>query len=139
MKSIFLLFLFMNGVLSGKPTEDGEKIKAELVGVEYYSMNICKDTYPVYVRVLYSLNTKDLSNFKMKHSFSGDISAIIPVNETDKKGNVVYGFCTTFDDIKNFTTIFINADGEQSNPVNVAVNVKEGKVIAGTAPSTNKI
>jgi hypothetical protein len=121
-----------------KSVEVAEKIKVELMGVEYYSMNICKDSYPIYVRVLYSVNIDDLSEFKMKHIFSEQISSTIPVTETDKKGNVVYGFCTTPDDIKDFTTIFISPEGNQSNPVKVTVNVKEAKIIAGTAPLTVK-
>jgi hypothetical protein len=138
MKSIIVLFLFMNSLFLESPGHQEGKIKAELVGIEYYSMNICKDIYPVYVRVLYSLNTEDPGSFKMKHSFSDDITAIIPVTETDKKGNIVYGFCTTFEDIRTFTTTFILGDGDQSNPVTVIVNVKEAKIISGTAPLTIK-
>jgi hypothetical protein len=138
MKSIILLFLFINTLLSNNTDKQVGKIKAELVGVEYYSMNICKNEYPIYVRVIYSLNSENIDDFKMKHSFSDDITSIIPITESDKKGNIVYGFCATIDDMKKFSTVFINSQGEQSNPVLVTINVKEAKIIAGTAPSTIK-
>jgi hypothetical protein len=138
MKSLLLLFLFFNTLYINPPAVQEGKIKAELVGIEYYSMNICKDTYPVYVRVLYSLNTDEPNSFKMKHSFPGDITAIVPITETDKKGNIVYGFCTTFEDVKHFSTVFISPEGNQSNAVDVTINVKEAKIISGTAPLTIK-
>jgi hypothetical protein len=92
MKNYLLPFLII--VFSLFSFKDGKdrKIDADLVNIEYYSKGICKNEYPVYVRVIYSVNEKNLSLLKMKHDFSNGITATIPITETDKKGNVVYGF-----------------------------------------------
>lgn len=138
MKNYLLPFLII--VFSLFSFKDGKdrKIDADLVNIEYYSKGICKNEYPVYVRVIYSVNEKNLSLLKMKHDFSNGITATIPITETDKKGNVVYGFCAGKEEIKSFTTIFISADGSLSKEITVNINVPEAKIVAGTAPRTYK-
>ena len=62
----------------------------------------------------------------------------MPITEIDKKGNIVYGFCSDKRGVKDFTTVFISRDGSQSNEILVRINVPEAKIIAGTAPRTIK-
>lgn len=138
MKNLFFLFLLFPLILLSFSTDKDKKIDAELICIEYYSKGICNNDYPVYIRVIYSVNNKDISSLKMKHEFSNGIIATIPITEIDKKGNIVYGFCSDKQEIKDFTTVFISRDGSQSNEILVRINVPEAKIIAGTAPHTIK-
>lgn len=138
MKNFFFPFLIFVLMLFSFTDGKDRKIEAELVNIEYYSKGICKNEYPVYVRVIYSVNEKDLSGIKMRHDFSNGITATIPITETDKRGNVVYGFCSAYDEVKSFKTVFITHKGSISNELSVHINVPNAEIIAGTAPQTNK-
>ena len=138
MKNFFFPFLLSFFLFFSFTESKDKKIEAELLNIEYYSKGICKNEYPVYVRVIYTVNENDLSGIKMRHEFSNGITATMPVTETDKKGNVVYGFCSTIDEVKTFKTVFISQDGLISNEIMVNINVPEAKIIAGTAPHTYK-
>ena len=138
MKNSFFLFLLLPIILLSFSSDKDKKIDAELICIEYYSKGICKNEYPVYIRVIYSVDEKDINSLKMKHEFSNGIIATMPITEIDKKGNIVYGFCSGKQEIKDFTTVFISRDGLHSNEIFVRINVPEAKIIAGTAPHTIK-
>ena len=138
MKNLFFLFLLFPGIFLSFTKDKDKKIEAELVSIEYYSKGICKKDYPVYIRVIYSVNETDFNSLKMKHEFSNGITATMPITEIDKKGNIVYGFCSDKNEIKDFTTVFISRNGSQSNEIIIRINVPEAKIIAGTAPQTIK-
>jgi hypothetical protein len=130
------LFIFLSSFIffGTKPAE--KKITAQLANIEYYSKGICKDTTLIYVRVLYKVKGEKAENLKMKHNFQNGITSTIPVKETDKKGNFVYGFCLGKTEIKEFTTVFYSTDGSISNQLFVKVDVPNSEIISGTAPET---
>jgi len=138
MKNLFLPLLVSTFLLLSFTEGKDRKIEAELVNIEYYSKGICKKDYPVYIRVIFSINQSDLSEIKMRHEFTNGITATMPITETDKRGNVVYGFCSETDEIKDFKTVFISQNGSVSNELTVHINVPDAKIIAGTAPRTYK-
>ena len=136
-KLIFLVLLYPLLFLSFTTDKD-RKIDAKLVCIEYYSKGICNNEYPVYVRVKYSVENINIESLKMRHSFPNGITATMPITEIDKKGNIVYGFCSSIDEVKNFTTIFFSSNGAKSKIIPVEINVPDAKIIAGTAPQTIK-
>lgn len=138
MKNLFFLLLLSAGLFLSFVSDKDKKIDVELVSIEYYSKGICNNDNPVYIRVIYSVNETNFSLLKMKHEFSNGITATMPITEIDKKGNIVYGFCSGKDEVKVFKTIFISQDGSQSNEIFIHINVPEAKIIAGTAPQTIK-
>ncbi len=134
LKTVFYIFLSSLVFFSFKTQE--KKITAQLANIEYYSKGICKDTSLIYVRVLYKVQGEKPDLLKMKHDFHNGITSTMPVTETDKKGNLVYGFCLGRNEMKEFTTIFISSDGKYSNKLSVKVNVSNAEIISGTAPET---
>lgn len=126
--SVFLLFSFTK--------ESSKKIEAKLADIQYYSVNKCNSGDYIYVMVLYEVKYKDITDLKMKHEFDGNISTSSRVNEIDKKGNIVYGFCLKKDEDKTFTTKFISKKGKESNEVIVNINFLDAEIISGTPPQT---
>ena len=114
-------------------------INAELVEIQYYSKCNCTKSNPILVRVKYKVRDVQLKNLKQINSFDGGISTTTPVTDIDKDGGVIYQFCISETGIKNFSTVFIDETGRQSNPVFVKVNPAHSKIIAGTAPVTLKV
>ncbi len=133
-----VIFIFLAGLYFSSVPVSETKIVAELAGIEYYSKGICKDTSFVYVRVLYKVRGEKPDCLKMKHNFYNGITSTMPVTETDKKGNFVYGFCLKNTEIKEFTTVFISSEGAVSNKLFVKVDVPNADIISGTAPVTFK-
>ena len=118
--------------------ENSKKFEAKLADIQYYSVNTCNSDNHIYVMVLYKVNFKNITSLKMKHQFNGNISACSPVIETDKKGNVVYGFCCLKEDNKSFTTTFISPKGKISNEVQIKIDFSVAEIISGTPPQTIK-
>ncbi|MCP4179975.1 MAG: hypothetical protein GY756_19615, partial [bacterium] len=75
----------------------------------------------------------------MKHKFSNGIVITSPVDEKDKKGNIVYNYCSSKEITKEFSTVFVSESGTRSNLVNVKVDIAKAEIIEGTAPHTVKV
>ncbi len=128
--SAFLFFSFSE--------ENSKKFEANLVDIQYYSVNTCNSDEHIYVMVLYKVKHKNIASLKMKHQFNETITTCSPVIETDKKGNIVYGFCCSKDDNKSFTTTFISPKQKVSNEVVVHIDFSVAEIISGTPPQTIK-
>ena len=138
MKKLIFLALLLPLLSFNKTTDKDRKIDVKLIGIEYYSKGTCNADYPVYVRIKYAVRNFKLDNLKMKHVFSNGVTSTMRITETDKKGNVVYGFCTSKDEKKSFKTIFFSKEGAKSKEIHIDINVPDAKIIAGTAPQTIK-
>jgi len=114
-------------------------LNAKLLGIEYFSKSECSEKLPIMVRITYSLSNINSKEIKMIHTFPDGISITKTVTELDKKGNIIYEFCTSKDKEKSFTTVFIASDGIKSNIITVNSNPKNAKIIEGTAPQTIKL
>ncbi|MCF6365651.1 MAG: hypothetical protein L3J35_05550 [Bacteroidales bacterium] len=139
MKNTFYIILLSSFMFISFKKDDNKNFEAKLADIQYYSVNKCNSDEHIYVMVLYEVNYKNLASLKMKHEFDGKISTCSPVIETDKKGNVVYGFCCSKNDNKTFTTKFISPKGRVSNNVFVKIDFSVAEIISGTPPLTKKI
>jgi len=133
-----VLFIFITGISFFSFPDTEKKISAKLANIEYYSKGICKDTSLVYVRILYNVKGEKPERLRMKHNFYNGMTSTMPVTEIDKKGNFVYGFCLGHTDTKEFSTVFISADGKMSNKILIKIDVLHADIISGTAPFTIK-
>ncbi len=86
--------------------------------------------------VTYNVNYSDVYSLKMKNKYSNSIITNTQVNETDKKGQIIYSFCTSKNKKTYFKTCFITKDGEESNDINVVINPSSSEIITGTPPKT---
>ncbi len=112
---------------------------AKLVDIEYFSICQCSPKSPVLVRVLYRPSGSDLTGMKMEHKFADGITITVPVEAKDKKGNVVYKFCTSQGKSKQFTTTFISKNGNRSNKIMVNIAADSSIITQGTEPQTFRI
>jgi hypothetical protein len=139
MKSKFYFLLLLSLILLSFTTDKFQKFDAELVDIQFYSVNTCNQENSIYIRVVYEVDYKNLSSLKMKQNYDNDISSTIPVNYFDKKGHVIYDFCSLPGINKSFTTIFIDTKGRESNPVTVNIDFSKAEIISGTAPQVISI
>lgn len=138
MKKLIFLVLMLPLLSLNHITDKDRKIDAKLVGIEYYSKGKCNEKNSVYVRVKYAIKNFKIESLKMKHIFSNGVTSIMPITEIDKKGNVVYGFCSAKNEKKSFRTIFFSKKGAKSKVIPIEINITDAEVIDGTAPKTIK-
>lgn len=138
MKTNLYVLLFSALLFFSFAEENSKKFEAKLADIQYYSVNTCNSDNHIYVMVLYKVDYKNIASLKMKHRFKGNISTCSPVIETDKKGNIVYGFCCSKKDNKSFSTTFISPKGKKSNEVEVKIDFSVAEIISGTPPQTIK-
>lgn len=139
MKFKYLLLVFFSISFLSFSKFEIKNINAELVDIQYYSVNDCQEEHPIYVRVIYKVNFNDLSSLKIKNEYNNNVCTTLPVTEIDKKGNIVYSFCSCKNENKSFSTTFISSNGERSNKIKVEINYSNANIISGTAPNTIKI
>lgn len=136
MKNRVFLLLFLSTYLFSSFVNYTKTIEAKLIGIKYFSINKCNNADNVYAMVLYKVDYKDIYSLKMKNKFSNGVSNCLPVNETDKKGYIIYSFCTEKNKKKSFKTSFISKDGEESNSIDVIINPSLSEINTGTPPKT---
>ena len=141
MKKIFVIFsVFITFILVSSFSPDDSKIfNAKLIDINYYTKCNCSTKSPVLVRVTYSVDNIKVKDLLMKHKFSNGIVITSPVNEKDKKGNIVYNYCSPKEITKEFSTVFVSESGRRSNTVNVKIDLSTAEIIEGTAPHTVKV
>jgi len=138
MSYLFSLLLFLAG-FSGKDSATVEtEIHADLQSISYYRKCDCPEAKPILARVKYKVETDKLENLKMKHLYDGGITSSLPVTEFDRDGGILFVFCISENESKRFTTVFVDENGNKSNPVPVYINPIPEKIINGTAPITLK-
>lgn len=113
--------------------------KVKLVSIEYFSKCDCNPKSPILVRVTYNVLNGNVKSLKMKHSFENGIIITVPIKSLDKKGNVIYDFCISKQKVKKFSTVFISAEGDVSNLINITAETKYQNIVEGTAPKTIKV
>jgi len=136
MKNRVFLILFLTTYIFYSFAPYPKTIEAKLVSIKYFSVNKCNNKNNVYAMMLYKVNYKDIFSLKMINKYPNGISTSSPVNETDKKGYIIYSFCTEKNKKTSFKTCFIAKDGEESNDINVIINPSSSEIITGTAPKT---
>lgn len=131
---VFLLF-FLSVFIFSSFTKHSKTIDAELVSIKYYSVNSCNNN-SVFVMVTYNVDYSDIYSLKMKNKYSNGIVTNSQVNETNKKGQIIYSFCSQKNKKTSFKTCFITKDGKESNFVDVFIDASSSEIITGTPPKT---
>ncbi|NPA44714.1 MAG: hypothetical protein GXO49_04200 [Chlorobi bacterium] len=136
MKNRVFLILFLSTFFFSSFAYYPKTIDADLISIKYFSVNKCNNKNNVYAVVTYKVNYKDIFSLKMINKYPNGISTSSPVNETDKKGYVIYSFCTEKNKKTSFKTCFISKNGEESKIIDVIINPSSSEIITGTAPQT---
>ncbi len=139
MKNKYLLFLLFSILFFSFTKSDNKIIIASLIDLQFYSVSECQNESSIYVRVIYKVEYNNLSSLKIRNKFSNNICTTIPVKEKDKKGNIVYSFCSNKGENIWFTSTFISPNGLRSKEIKVNINFSDVNIISGTAPKTIKL
>jgi hypothetical protein len=132
----FLTFFYFN---ISQTYAQNEKLSASVLNIEYFDICECSSKSPVLARITLEVKSISGAKLKMKNIYSDGITIINEVTNKDKKGNIVFDFCTQIDKKTVFKTVFIDSQGNESNEVFLYVNPVKDKIISGTAPQTFKI
>jgi len=133
MKALILFFTFFHLFNSPLPQQTPPGIKAELITIEYFAANECSEKSPILIRLFFDVKDIDVKKAKIILKFE-DITYTKTIKEIDKKGNIVYSFCTSENISNEFTVTFINENGEKSNTLSIVANAKKNQIIATRPP-----
>jgi len=136
MKNYVFLLLFLSSHFFYSFVSFPTTIDAELIDIKYFSVNKCNDENSIYVMILYKVDYRDIYSLKMKNKYPNGVSNCLPVNETDKKGYIIYSFCTSKNKKVSFQTCFISQNGEESNTIKVLIDPSSSEINTGTPPQT---